>query len=211
MRGSSGYGRGFPIETENRKPSLFLFSHQLRLTNLPIALIILILMKNIYIVGFMGTGKTAVGKLLAKRLGLEFIEMDELIEQRQGRKIVDIFAQDGEGAFRKLESELLGELSKRQDLVISCGGGLICEEVNLKLLRTSGTVFCLSASSSTIYERTKRYSHRPLLNVDKPLEKIEKLLAAREPYYSQAHHLIDSNGLSVDEVADKIINILKQA
>ena len=167
-------------------------------------------MKNIYLVGFMGTGKTVVGELLAARLNKEFIEMDEVIEKRQGKEIVDIFAQEGEGAFRELETDLLKELSEHEDLVISCGGGLICNEDNLKLLKSSGTVFSLMASAATIYERTKKYTHRPLLNVEGPLEKIEKLLAIRTPYYSQAHYSIDTDAISPDEVADKIINILKE-
>jgi shikimate kinase len=167
-------------------------------------------MKNIYLVGFMGTGKTVVGKLLAERLDKEFIEMDEVVQERQGKEIVDIFAQEGEGVFRKLESELLRELSTACDLVISCGGGLICNEDNLELLKKSGTVFSLMASAATVYERTKKYTHRPLLNVDKPLDKIEKLLAARAPYYSQAHHSIDTDAISPDEAADKIIVLLKK-
>jgi len=81
-------------------------------------------MQNIYLVGFMGTGKTAVGEILAKRLAREFIEMDAAIEEKEGSKIVDIFAKQGEAYFRSLEKALLGELSKREDLVISCGGGL---------------------------------------------------------------------------------------
>jgi len=158
----------------------------------------------------MGVGKTVVGKLLAAQLNKEFIEMDEVIETRQGKKIVDIFAQDGEAAFRELEKKLLEELSEQEDLVVSCGGGLICSEDNLKLLKSSGTVFSLRASASTIYERTQKYAHRPLLNVNTPLKKIKELLAVRAPYYNRAHYSIDTDRISADEVAAKIIDILKE-
>ncbi|UCG35357.1 MAG: shikimate kinase [Candidatus Omnitrophota bacterium] len=165
-------------------------------------------MKNIYLVGFMGTGKTAVGKILSKKLGKEFVEMEELIEQREGRAIVDIFKTPGEDHFRKLEKELLLELSQKADLVISCGGGLICNEENLGTLKSTGTVFNLKTSAQKIYERTKKYTHRPLLNVVDPVEQIEELLKKREPFYSRAHYTVESQEQTPQEVADAIINIL---
>lgn len=156
----------------------------------------------------MGTGKTAVGKILAKRLAREFIEMDVLIEEKEGSKIADIFAKQGEGYFRSLEKILLGELSKREDLAVSCGGGLVCDQENLKLLKETGVVFALRASVSTIYQRTKEHTHRPILNVEHPQEKIKQLLEKRAPYYAQAQHSIDTDNLSPEEIADKIIAIL---
>jgi len=165
-------------------------------------------MKNIYLVGFMGTGKTAVGEILAKRLAKKFIEMDAVIEEKQGFKIADIFAKEGEAYFRNLEKTLLGELSKREGLVISCGGGLICDQENLKLLKETGVVFALKASVSTIYQRTKDHAHRPILNVGNPQEKIKQLLKERAPYYAQAQHSIDTDNLSPEEIVDKIVAIL---
>jgi len=165
-------------------------------------------MKNIYLVGFMGTGKTAVGKILAKKLSKEFVEMDAVIEEKQGSEIVDIFAKKGEAYFRSLEKALLGELSKRRDLVISCGGGIICDQENLKLLKETGVVFALRASPATIYQRTKEYSHRPILNVDDPQEKIKQLLEKRASCYAQAQHSLDTDELLPEEIADKIITIL---
>jgi shikimate kinase len=166
-------------------------------------------MKNIYLVGFMGTGKTVVGKILAKRLNKEFIEMDEVIQQREGKEIVDIFSQKGEDYFRKLEKNLLTELSKREDLVISCGGGLVCHEENLNVLKETGVVFSLMASASVIYERTKKYIHRPLLNVDNPLKEIEELLVKRARCYNQAHYTIKSEEQTPEEVANAIINLIE--
>ena len=165
-------------------------------------------MKNIYLVGFMGTGKTVVGVILAKRLAKEFVEMDAVIEEKQGSKIADIFTKQGEAYFRSFEKTLLGSLSKREGLVISCGGGLICDQENLKLLKETGVVFVLRASASTIYQRTKEHTHRPILNVDDPQEKIKQLLEQRAPYYAQAHHSIDTDDLLPEEIADKIITTL---
>jgi len=165
-------------------------------------------MKNIYLVGFMGTGKTAVGKILAKKLSKEFVEMDAVIEAKQGSKIADIFAGKGEAYFRGLEKGLLEELSVKDDLVISCGGGLICDDDNLRRLKETGIVFCLQASVSTTYQRTKKHTCRPILNVDDPRKKIEELLKERAPYYAQAQHSIDTDGLCPEEIADKIIAIL---
>lgn len=165
-------------------------------------------MKNIYIVGFMGTGKTVIGKILAQKLGKDFIETDEQIESRQGKKIVDIFSQNGEASFRAREKEIIRKLSSQKDLVISCGGGLICNAENLELLKKTGLVFCLAASAETIYERTKKDKNRPLLNVNNPLDKIKNLLQERTSYYAQAHYAIDTEGISPKGIVRKIISIL---
>lgn len=165
-------------------------------------------MKNIYLVGFMGTGKTVVGEILAKKLAKDFVEMDTFIEAKEGSEVVDIFAKKGEAYFRELEKELLKELSVKKDLVISCGGGLICDSENLNQLKETGVVFSLQASVSTIYRRTKEHTNRPILNVNDPQEKIKQLLAKRAPYYAQAQHLIDTDNLSPEEIANKIIAIL---
>ncbi|MFA5337703.1 MAG: shikimate kinase [Candidatus Omnitrophota bacterium] len=165
-------------------------------------------MKNIYLVGFMGTGKTIVGKILAGKLKLKFIEMDDTIEKEEGNPITEIFATKGEQYFRKLETSLLKKISKETNLVVSCGGGLICNEENLRMLKETGTTFNLAAEAKTIYERIKKHSHRPLLNVANPTLKIDELMHKRAQYYEQAHHTINTDEISPDEVADKIIDIL---
>lgn len=166
-------------------------------------------MKNIYLVGFMGTGKTSAGKLLAEKLGKKFIEMDAVIEETEGKKITDIFASGGENCFRKSEKENLGKISRLTDLVVSCGGGLVCDEDNLETLLNSGIVFCLTADAATIYERTKKHTHRPLLNVAHPRQEIKNLLKKRQDYYNKAHYIIKTDDIAPEEVADKIIVILK--
>lgn len=160
---------------------------------------------NTYLVGFMGTGKTAVGKELAKRKNWQFADLDELIERKDKRKIAEIFAQDGEPHFRKLEKEALEEISAKGDFVVACGGGIVIDPENIKLMKETGTIVCLTASADVILERTSKFTHRPLLQVDKPKEKIEELLRIRAPYYAQADKTIDTSELSVREVVGRII------
>jgi len=165
--------------------------------------------KNIYLVGFMGTGKTSVGKILAKKLKKEFVEMDEEIEKREGKKIVDIFRLFGEPYFRKVEKEVLKEIASCFNLVVSCGGGVVVDEENLKILKETGVVICLKAKPSVIYERTKKTKERPLLNVPEPLKKIKELLAKRAPFYAKADYSVDTSTLAPEEVSEKVIEILK--
>jgi len=164
-------------------------------------------MQNIYLVGFMATGKTSAGKSLARRLGRQFIDLDDLIEQKAGKRIVDIFKDDGEPAFRKLEKETVGEASKKSDLVIGCGGGLVVDPDNLSLLKESGSVVCLSASVDVILSRSKGIDQRPLLNVSDPKARALELLSKREPFYSKAHFTIDTSDLTIDQVVDKICQL----
>ncbi len=161
-------------------------------------------MKNIYLVGFMGTGKTHAGMILARKLHKEFLEMDEEIERRQGMRIADIFSQKGEPYFRRLEKDLLLELAAKEDLVVSCGGGLMCNEEHREVLKGSGTVVCLTASAEVVLKRTRGQGHRPLLNVDNPLATINRLLAERSPHYQLAHCHIDTDRLTPEEVAERI-------
>ncbi|MDD5195792.1 MAG: shikimate kinase [Candidatus Omnitrophica bacterium] len=165
-------------------------------------------MKNVYLVGFMGTGKTAVGKLISRKLHREFIETDALIEEGSGKKITEIFEQYGEVHFRKLERKLLEKLATKTNLIVSCGGGLICNPENLKLMAKSGIIICLKAKPDTIYRRTKQASHRPLLNVKNPLSAIENLLNLREEFYSQAHYCINTDDILPDEVAAEVIKVI---
>jgi shikimate kinase len=167
-------------------------------------------MKNVYLVGFMGTGKTAVGKELGVRLDKQFVEMDDEIEKRAGKTIVKIFAEDGEAHFRKLEKNLLKELNTKQNLIVSCGGGLICNEENLAILKESGTVINLKSSAEKIYERTKIHAHRPLLNVDDPLQEIKGLMEKRAPFYLQAHYVVESEEQTPAEVASVIESLLRE-
>ncbi len=159
---------------------------------------------NIYLVGFMGTGKSAVGRELAKKKKWHFVDLDELIELKEKRAIADIFAKEGEPYFRKIESKVLKEVSKEKGFVIGCGGGIVINEENIKIMKASGTIICLSAKPEVILKRVSGATHRPLLNVENPKEKIELLLKLRSPYYAKADKTIDTSKLSVKEVVGKI-------
>lgn len=166
-------------------------------------------MKNIILVGFMGTGKTAVGKALAERLGMKFVDMDDMIEEHEGMKISEIFEKKGEPYFRRAEKAVAKDISSQSGLVVAAGGGAVIDEENIKNFKSSGIIFCLVATPERIFERTKRHIHRPLLNVSDPKEKISELLAKRARYYARADYRIDTTDLSIDAAVDKIMGYLK--
>lgn len=163
---------------------------------------------NIYLVGFMGTGKTSVGRLLAEKKGWNFIDLDDLIELRQQRRIVDIFAKEGEPYFRKIEKKLLKEVSTQKKFVVACGGGVVLDKDNIKVMKKTGIVICLCANCKEILKRVSSSTHRPILNVEKPKERIELLLKMRAPYYLQADKTVDTSGLTIKQVAAKISGML---
>jgi shikimate kinase len=165
-------------------------------------------MKKIVLVGFMGTGKTVVAKELAKRLGVRYISTDEMIEARERMPIADIFAKKGEGHFRDIESAVVAELSKITNAVVDTGGGIVTREANISNLRKGSVIICLTAAIEEILRRTKRHRHRPLLNVEDPKAASEALLASRATFYAKADHTIDTTGLSVPEVVERIIGII---
>jgi shikimate kinase len=159
---------------------------------------------NLALIGFMGTGKTSVGWLVAENLHFEFLDTDEMIQTRTGRSIADIFAKDGEATFRALERQIVSELSTHERAVISTGGGLPANPENLAALKEHALVICLWSSPEKIWERVRHQSHRPLLHDPDPQKKIRDLLAAREPFYKQADVLINTDLRSAREVAQQI-------
>jgi len=161
--------------------------------------------KNIALIGFMGTGKSTVGRIVAEQLKFQFLDTDALIEERSGKKIADIFAQNGEPAFREFEAQLVEELASSDKTIISTGGGLPTNPANLVSLKRHSLVFCLWLTPEKIYERVKDQTHRPLLNDADPLGKIRTLLAARERFYKQADVLLNSELRSAREVAQQVI------
>ena len=162
-------------------------------------------MGNIYLVGFMGTGKTSVGKELAKKKKWQFIDLDELIELKEKRTALEIFAKNGEPYFRKVEKRVLKEVSQEKKFVVACGGGIVLDKGNIKIMKDTGIIICLTASPQIILERTRAYCHRPLLNVSHPRKQIELLLKLRSPYYAQADKTIDTSKLSIKETVEKIL------
>jgi shikimate kinase len=160
--------------------------------------------RNIILTGFMGTGKTATGLVLARRTGMELVDMDALIEKRQGKTIPEIFAQDGEPAFRVLERDLVKELFKRSGLIISTGGGIVLNPGNIADFEKTGLVVCLKASPETIFQRLEKDASRPLLSGDKKGQ-ISALLEKRKPLYDAIAHGVDTNGLTDEQTADLIL------
>lgn len=166
-------------------------------------------MGNIYLVGFMATGKTSVGQELAKKKKWLFVDLDNLIELKEKMTIADIFAKKGESYFRKVETEVLKKVSQEENCVVACGGGIVIKPLNIKIMKEKGKVICLSAPSNVILKRASGYTHRPLLNVSDPKKQIEHLLKLRFPYYAQADKIIDTSKLSIEQVVHVILKVTK--
>ncbi|MDQ8193844.1 shikimate kinase [Coraliomargarita sp. SDUM461004] len=164
---------------------------------------------NLYLVGFMGVGKSAIGRRVARELGLRFIDSDDQIEREQGRKIPELFASKGEAYFRKLERQFIEHGHADRGCVVSCGGGLVVQEGMKELLKQKGVVICLFASAESIIERTSRNKNRPLLNVPNPEEKVRALLAEREPIYMDSGACITTEGRTIPEVVRHMIRTYK--
>ena len=186
---------------------------------------------NIILVGFMASGKSHVGRILAQRTGRPLADSDELIVARAGKSVERIFAEDGEAAFRTLERAVISELCAGSGRIISAGGGAFVDPDNRRIMRAGGRVFCLHAGPETIYKRLAATNPgsdhpepdnpesdddnpgaapvRPLLAGDNPLERIRELLAQRAPAYNQAHHRIDTDALAPEQVAERVLELFQ--
>lgn len=165
---------------------------------------------NVILIGFMGCGKTTVGIRLSYRMRRIFEDTDKLIEKKQGREIKEIFAEEGEGFFRELETQMLIELEQNiSNRVISVGGGTPVKEENRHILKRLGTVVYLRIRPETVYERLKNDTTRPLLQGDNPKGKICSLMESRkEAYESCADYTLDVDELSIDDILQKIADIV---
>jgi shikimate kinase len=160
---------------------------------------------NLYLVGFMGTGKSTVGRAVAQRMGFTLLDSDHEIERQQGKTIPDIFAQQGEPAFREMERRFIREGHPDRRAVVSCGGGLVIAPGMLELLQARGVVICLHASIETILARTARNRNRPLLEVDNPEERVRTLFAQREPVYRRAGALILTDSRPLQDIVSHVL------
>jgi len=161
--------------------------------------------KNIVLIGFMGSGKSMIAEALSARLKRESVNIDRLIEAREGQSIAWIFEKKGEVYFRALEHDVIKGVTSRRGIIIDCGGGVVLRDKNLKLLKTHGIVFHLQASPEVIFERIKSERHRPLLQVPDPLGTLKLLYQERLPLYNQADYIIDANDASIEGPVAEIL------
>ncbi|TET53063.1 MAG: shikimate kinase [Actinobacteria bacterium] len=161
--------------------------------------------KNIVLIGFMGSGKTVVGRELAKILSYELKDTDSIIEERTKKKIEDIFLQEGEDHFRNIEAQVIDELSSLRKKVISCGGGAILRKENVLVLKETGVLIYLKAPFEVLYDRIKMSTNRPLLKVKEPEQAAKKLLEARQHAYEQvADFSVDVSDRPISEIVSEI-------
>ncbi len=165
---------------------------------------------NLYLVGFMGTGKTTVGRMVAQRLGFALLDSDQEIERQQGRAIARIFAEDGEPAFRTMEREFILQGHPASRTVVACGGGLVVQPGMLELLKQKGVVVCLHASIETILKRTAGHPHRPLLNVEDPEARLRELYAKREPVYRRSGTLILTDARPLGDIVNHVLRAYRR-
>lgn len=169
---------------------------------------------NIILIGFRGTGKTTIGKMLAQRLGKEFVDADEYLEQKEGKTVKDIFAEGGEKLFREIETHVIAELCRLDNRVVATGGGAILREENVRALRKSGIIILLEADADTIYKRihkdTLAGQRRPNLTNQGGYQEIEYLLEHRRPLYDRTtDFVINTTSMSAVDAANKIITFIK--
>lgn len=156
----------------------------------------------------MGAGKTAVGRLLSEKLGYRYCDADKVAETKAGMTVSDVFARHGEAYFRDLETGILRDLSRKDRQVVATGGGAVMREENLKAMRAGGVTVYLKASPDVIWTRVKHSRTRPLLEVEDPRAAVTELLSKREPRYEMADLTVDTDGLTLDEVASEIVKRL---
>ena len=165
---------------------------------------------NIFLIGFMGAGKSTIARTLQRELGFPLVEMDERIVQEQGMSINDIFAQYGEAHFREIESQLVVDLGKQEPSIVSCGGGVVVQPENTQNMKKSGRIVLLKASPETIFERVKNSTDRPILNGHMNVEYIAELMEKRRALYEEAADItIQTDGKTREQICEEIIGKLR--
>lgn len=165
---------------------------------------------TIFLIGFMGSGKSTVAKELCKMLDAKLVEMDERIVEEQRMSINDIFAKYGENHFRDIESHLVEEIAREGNAVVSCGGGVVVRDKNVATMKERGKIVYLTADPKTIYERVKDSTNRPILNGNMNVEYITELMARRKDLYHGAADIeIGTDGKTVKDICEEIVSFIK--
>ena len=168
-------------------------------------------MKNIVLTGFMGTGKTAVGKELARLLHMTLVDVDSEIEKSEKMTINEIFRKSGEARFREIETAMIKTIAQQKNTIISTGGGAVLKQENIEILKENGVIVCLCATPETIFRRTCTHDDRPLLQVQDPMGRIRELLSIRAPYYEKADIMVDTEDRTPLEIAEEIRRKVRSA
>jgi len=163
---------------------------------------------NVAITGMMGSGKSSVGRIVARTLRMRFVDTDEIIECVEKMSISDIFAKKGEPYFREVETRIVGEVSQGDNQVIACGGGVVLKQENVKQLRSRGVIVNLTASPDVLYGRTKQADTRPLLEVHDRLQELRRMLKEREQFYSDCDFRVKTDNLTQEQTASRIIDFI---
>ncbi len=167
------------------------------------------LQKPLFLIGFMGSGKSTVSRHMSQALQIPKIEMDDLLAERAGKPITQIFAEEGEEVFRQRETELLRELGAGEPAIISCGGGVVLRPENVEIMKRTGTILMLSATPETIYSRVRHSTKRPILNGNMNVEFIAELMAKRDPAYRAAADVtVSIDGKTSEIVAKEIAEMI---
>lgn len=165
---------------------------------------------NLYLVGFMGTGKSTVGRQVARQMGFEFLDSDHEIERLQGKPVSQIFATEGEARFRAMERDFIEQGHPAKKCVVSCGGGLVVPPGMLELLHSRGVVICMHAPIETILKRTLHATHRPLLQVDDREARLRELYAQREGLYRRTGTMVLTDRRPLREIAIHVLRVYRQ-
>lgn len=166
-------------------------------------------MNNVILCGFMGCGKSSIGRKLAHKIEREFIDMDKYIEEKEGMTVSEIFAEKGESGFREIETEACRELSEKENCIIAAGGGTLTIPENVEILKKGGKIIFIDVSYENLCERLSRDTRRPLLQVENRNEVIKELLDKRLPLYRNAASVYVNGNFSSSRVANNILSIIK--
>ena len=165
--------------------------------------------RNIVLTGFMGCGKSLTSNKLAETLKRVVISTDDLVVKKEGQSIEEIFERSGEECFRRIEKDVVKEISDQKGVIIDCGGGIVLDSENVVNLKKNGIIFYLSASPNSIYKNVKNLQHRPLLDVQNSEMKIAELLEERKPFYEKADIIIDADHRTIDQIVEDVLKELE--